>query len=172
MAGIFILSCTCVMLDVCQGSTHGIWFQPHVNPVKSSQESCYLSFMRSELRLGLRYSLKLTRIESDRTGIHIRTSGSTVSSLLGHSINTFDKLSAYSCSSIVLRGVAASEWEGKSLPLFACSLQSGAKDIKQMPLKLFTTFTKQCTYESEIINFTHKDLAAGGRGITLVIRAK
>lgn len=125
--------------------------------MKSSQERCYLFFIGSELRLELRYSLELTRIESDRTRIHIRASGSTVSSLLRHSINIFDKLSAYSCSSIVLSGVAASEGEGKSLPLLACSLQSGTKDIKQMPVKPFTTFTKQCTYKSEIINLTHKD---------------
>lgn len=95
---------------------HGIWFHPHVNPMKSSQERhYYLFFIRSELRLGLRYCPELTWIEHDRARIHIRASGSTVSSLLRHSINIFDKLSAYSWLSAVLGGVAASERESHSL---------------------------------------------------------
>lgn len=145
------------MLDICQGSTHGIWFPPRVNPVKSSQESHYFCLIRSELRLGLRYCLELTWIESDRARIHIRASGSTVHSLLRHSINIFDKLSGYSWLSAVLGGVAASERKRKSLPLFAYSLQFGTKDTKHMPVQLFTSFSKQCTCKSEIIDLAHKD---------------
>ena len=85
----------------------------------------------------------------------------SASSLLRHSINIFDKLSDYSWLSAVLGGVAASERERKSPPLFVYSLQSGTKDTKQMPVKLFTTFSKQCTCKSEIINLAHKD--SGGK---------
>ena len=105
--------------------------------------------------LGLRYSPELTRIESGRARIHIRASGSAVSSLRRHLINIFDKLSAYSWLSVVLGDAGASKREGNSL--FSCSLQSGARDIKQMPAKLLTTFTKQHICKSGIINLAHKD---------------
>lgn len=73
----------------------------------------------------------------------------------------FDKLSAYSRLSVVLGGVAASQKGGKSLPQFPCGLQPETREIKQMPEKLFITFTKQHTCQSEIINVAHKD--SGGK---------
>lgn len=112
LAGILILICNRVMLDICQGPAHGIWFHPHGNPMKSGWGRRYLFFTRSELRLGLRYCPELTWLESGR--IHRRASGSTVSAPLRHSINILDKLSAWSWLSVVPGGVAASERESHS----------------------------------------------------------
>lgn len=81
LAGILILICNRVMLDICQGSVHGIWFHPHVNPMKSGWGRHYLFFTRGELRLGLRYCPELTWLESGRARTHMRASDSTVGSL-------------------------------------------------------------------------------------------
>lgn len=127
-AGVLILICTHVTLYIYQSFHTWALIPSSCHPVKSSQERHYLFFIRSELRLRLRFSPELTQTESDRARIHIRASGSTVSFPLKHSINIFDKLSAYSGLSVALGGVAASERGGKSLPQFPCRLQSGTRD--------------------------------------------